>query len=416
MIPSVKSILHTDFVIKERLDDSVTSILDFTKVENPVVEATEYAYRETNLVQVNDEGVKAASRHLYQRMRSERYQPRTWRTMPLHICPPEPYDPSNPLTRSFFDWIFLISSLNFSFWSEYESEQDRFGVEWHEGWENPQSAVWTGYWCLVAAINRALEEGIPFTEPAFYSSETLCPDSLIEYIFRPSPGSKETVPLLKERIKIMRENGAILCDSFGGSFQGFHEAFQRIHNGEGSALGLVQMVSATFPSFQDEVWYHGRRAYLWKRAQILVAESWAAFYPPSINIPHPLFPGSLGPQIERLTMFADYRVPQILHHLRILYYPPSLIRQLEQGEMLENGSREELSIRAASVVAIERVRAEITKLIEDEENGEKLEVNSVLIDFFLWEMAKKVEAGEERVQGIETSEMIPAHRTRSIWY
>ena len=58
----------------------------------------------------------------------------------------------------------------------------------------------------------ALEEGIPITDPGFYSSETQCPDSLITYIFRAAPGSAESLPLLGERIAIMREVGAILCN------------------------------------------------------------------------------------------------------------------------------------------------------------------------------------------------------------
>lgn len=57
----------------------------------------------------------------------------------------------------------------------------------------------------------ALEEDIPITDPAFYSSEILCPDSLIAHIFRPAPQSTETVPLLQERMSIMREVGFILC-------------------------------------------------------------------------------------------------------------------------------------------------------------------------------------------------------------
>lgn len=58
----------------------------------------------------------------------------------------------------------------------------------------------------------ALEENIPITDPAFYSSEALCPDALIEHVFRAAPESKEQVPLLKERIAIMRQVGSILCD------------------------------------------------------------------------------------------------------------------------------------------------------------------------------------------------------------
>jgi hypothetical protein len=56
-----------------------------------------------------------------------------------------------------------------------------------------------------------LEEGIPITDPAFYSCETLCPDSLIAHVFRPAPQSSETIPLLQDRISIMRQVGFILC-------------------------------------------------------------------------------------------------------------------------------------------------------------------------------------------------------------
>lgn len=71
----------------------------------------------------------------------------------MHICPPEPYDPSHDQTARCMNWIFLISSLNFSFWSA-EGEAERFGIEWREGWESETREVHTGYWSLVAAIDR----------------------------------------------------------------------------------------------------------------------------------------------------------------------------------------------------------------------------------------------------------------------
>ena len=58
----------------------------------------------------------------------------------------------------------------------------------------------------------AVEEDIPITDPAFYSSQVLCPDSLISYIFRPTPACSETMPMLHERIAIMREVGYTLCN------------------------------------------------------------------------------------------------------------------------------------------------------------------------------------------------------------
>ncbi len=221
------------------------------------------------------------------------------------------------------------------------------------------------------------------------------------------------------------------------------------------------MVAETFPSFRDETLIDGHKGarvslpfvflidlaesvYLWKRAQILVAETWAAFYPPpgsSPPTPHPIFPS--GAEIHLLTMFADYRVPQILHHLRILSYPPALVGLLQRGVMLENGSSEEVSLRAASIIAVERVRKEMQRMrrvearnrkkssslrkrkkgkrgdddseVAGEEENED-DISSVLIDFYLWDLAKRIEDGEDKVEGIETAEVVPIHRTRSIWY
>lgn len=164
-------------------------------------------------------------------MYRDEYTPRTWRTQPLHLCPPEPYHPDAPGTRATLDWIFLVSALNFSFWSPYT--KGRYAVEWRTGWDDPEYTLHTGYWCLLAAINRgmsysshrfkpylfanqttallALDEGIPLTDPAFYSDERRCPDALIQHIFRPAQGCKEQVPLLKQRIAVMRACGRVLC-------------------------------------------------------------------------------------------------------------------------------------------------------------------------------------------------------------
>ncbi|KAI6008997.1 hypothetical protein BKA83DRAFT_679314 [Pisolithus microcarpus] len=342
----------------------------------------------TSVVRVNPEGIKHAADYISQKIVAEQYTPRTWRTQPLHICPPEPYSPSDPLTRQCLNWIFIISALNFSFWSERDGTPERYGVEWRKGWGVEERVVHTGYWSLVAAVNRALEENIPITEPAFYSSESLCPDSLIAY---PAQCS-EPIPLFQEL-------GSILCNDFSGSYLGLLESFHNQNFGQGTALDLARMVTNTFPSFRDEQWFNGRK----------VAETWAAFYPENSACSHPIFPN--GPAISTLTMFADYR--------RILEYPDSLVHKLQAGTYLTPGCREEISLRAASIVAVERLRNEIIRLrgelhqeSDEAGRGDAInagqhyeEVSSVLIDFYLWDLAKKLER-----------DMVPVHRTRSIWY
>ena len=104
-----------------------------------------------------------------------------------------------------------------------------------------------------------------------------------------------------------------------------------------------------------------------------------------------------------------------MHHLRLLTYAPALVRKLRAREMFASGvSREEIAIRAASIVAVERVAAALCASADG--GGENRAVCSVLIDFFLWDLAKRIEEGEDWVEGIKTQPMLPAHRTRCTWY
>ena len=91
---------------------------------------------------------------IHAQMQREAYVPRTWRTHPLHICPADPFSWKDPSTSACLNWIFFISSLNFSFWSELEGQRGRYGVEWREGWGSEDMMVHTGYWSLVAAVDR----------------------------------------------------------------------------------------------------------------------------------------------------------------------------------------------------------------------------------------------------------------------
>jgi hypothetical protein len=98
------------------------------------------------------------SRHIFfqldDRMRAVAYSPRVWRDQPLHLCPPEPYDAAAGGTKRTLNWLFLVSALNFSFWSPLEREAGAFAVEWRVGWGQPTQHSWTGYHALLAAINR----------------------------------------------------------------------------------------------------------------------------------------------------------------------------------------------------------------------------------------------------------------------
>ena len=59
--------------------------------------------------------------------------------------------------------------------------------------------------------------------------------------------------------------------------------------------------------------HKGRLVHFYKRAQILVADLWAAFGCQTADNGH--FASFVD--VGKLTMFADYRVPQILRHVGV---------------------------------------------------------------------------------------------------
>ncbi|KAL7417789.1 hypothetical protein BDY24DRAFT_372933 [Mrakia frigida] len=383
---------------------------------NPVINSAYKIHAEAKHVQVTSPSqVKAAAQALLPHLST--YSPLSWKTQPLHLLPsPSPcstLQPSGPFPtlklsptdKEALDWIFFVSSLNFSFWSELPSGQ-RWGVEWCEnGWEGVggNRKRWEGYWGLLAVVNSALESSHPLTTPSFYSSPSNA--ALIRTLFAPTPPSTEKAPLLGERLALLQQNGSILCERFGGSWAGFLEGF--VKESRGGALDLVKEIVSVFEGFRDEGVWEGEKVFFWKRAQILVAETWAAFHPPltSPPTPHPIFPDGLGD----LSMFPDYRVPQHLHTLSLLSYSPHLLSLLDSHTNFPHGSPIEMEIRAGSIVAIEEVR----KALKEMRNGEDTE--SVVLDFLIWDLAKEKEA-EVAKGGGEGEKVVECHRTRSIWY
>lgn len=92
-----------------------------------------------NHVTIKEEGVTNAARLIYPKLRNSLHSVKNWRKAKLH--PKE-------LSESTVNWIFVLDTLNFSFW--VDDDMEPFLVEY-------QSECYTGYWALCAAINRALE-------------------------------------------------------------------------------------------------------------------------------------------------------------------------------------------------------------------------------------------------------------------
>ncbi|KAL8841183.1 MAG: hypothetical protein Q9170_001037 [Blastenia crenularia] len=338
-------------------------------IDTKVLEDAEYVYDHSIDVALDTHGTKAAAATIWNLMQEKQYTFKTWSEHTLH---PKAKDEST------VNFIFLMDLLNFCFWSEHEDPQRCFSVEYH-------GQTFTGYWSLVAAIHRALKESIPITTPSFWINETECTDDVLRNVFRSA--SSESIPLLDQRIHCIREAGRILASDFDGSI------LNLINQANHSAASLVNILTSNFPCFNDVLTFESRPIHFHKRAQILVADLWACFEGQGYGAFH---------DIDIITMFADYRIPQMLHSLGCLRYSPSLESQVRYLKEIESGSKWEVQLRGCSIWCVELIRREIVR------QHPKAEVNAILIDFFLYDTMK------ERVEeGVKT---IPHHRSRSIWY
>ena len=111
--------------------------------ETKVLESAEHVYDNSIDVAIDMRGAKAAAYTIWKNMQEKRYGFSSWSEHELH---PKEKDENT------VDLIFLMDLLNFSFWSDGPDPDEAFAVEY-------RGRRWTGYWSLVASLQRALDEG-----------------------------------------------------------------------------------------------------------------------------------------------------------------------------------------------------------------------------------------------------------------
>lgn len=260
-------------------------------------------------------------------------------------------------------YIFVLDALNFSFWGEpkWRVHHIRGDVD--------------GYWGLASSLKRAAEQ-----DPTFLDADVLAniqPQELA-HILR---GNVE-IPMLIERWRSVQELGRVLRDHFDGS------AARLVAQANGDAPGLARLVADNLSSFHDTTIYNRQQVNFFKRAQILAGDlygsfggkRWGAFK-----------------NLQDLTAFADYKLPQLLRAWGILKYAPSLARRVDAKKPLAKDSPEEIEIRAGMLWGVELLRHTLS--------GLGRELTSVQTDWFLWESSQR------NFKGIK-----PYHRVRTIYY
>ncbi len=264
------------------------------------------------------------------------------------------------------EFFLLFNCINFAFWAKPGA------VKW---WIDYKGGRHDGAYGLMGAFTRAIEEGVPLLEGRFLAEMTA---ERLGGILR---GGGELV-LFRERVGILREVGRGLVARYGGRFRNLLAA------AGGRAVALAELLVREFPSFNDACAENGREILFYKRAQLAAAMVYQRFQGKG--------PGAF-PDVDRLTVFADYKLPQALRRLGVLRYRPDLAAKVDGRILIAPCSREEVEIRAATIWACDLIQRGYAA------RGQRMD--SVALDAFLWLL------GHEKVEGEK-----PYHLTETIYY
>jgi hypothetical protein len=186
------------------------------------------------------------------------------------------------------------------------------------------------------------------------------------------------ISLVNERAAAFREIGGFLRHSTDFTFDKW---FNRCHY---NAYLVAQTIPSMLPSWSDP---------FSKRAQLFVGMVQGKF-------------GCFKRGLEDLTVFADYRVPQTLHSMGIIRYSPELLRIISSNELIPSGSKPELEIRAATIVATDLLTFELNKYHDNS-------LNVLHVDYLLWSLMRK---RNSLPTGVMSLTDIPHHRTMTTDY
>lgn len=268
-------------------------------------------------------------------------------------------------------WIVVLDALNFCFWAQGDDPDVRWRVTWRGTTHN-------GYDALAAALHRAVvDDGYPVWEAAWLRDVDVL---TVGHMLRGDEGCPP-IPLLAKRM---------------GNLHGLGRPRRRHDrqpadvaiDANGSAERVVALAKDRYLSYEDvATWRPQYGGTFWvplyKRAQILAADLAGALAGTEIAITRDL---------DHLTAFADYKVPQVLRQLGILQYHPALADRIHRLERIDVNAAEEVSIRAATVQACDHLMVALADL--------GVETTASELDWRLWTLGQALPGDTE-----------PYHRT-----
>jgi hypothetical protein len=260
------------------------------------------------------------------------------------------------------NYVLIADALNFCFWSELPWEVEYRGKSW------------TRTFAMMAGLLRGIEKDHAWLTAPRWMAAT---GADVGQLF----AGTGSIPFPERRVEIFHETGVVLAARYRGTFA------RLVDDVDGDARRVAYRLAEEFPSFRDVVEYDGREIAFLKRAQICAADlhrTWLANGHPGLA------------NMEALTVFADYRLPQLLRHEGLLVLDDAFAQRVDDGKEIPAGSAEEVELRAATVW--------LSKLIADALARTPAIMLMWELDYILWVLARRPDVS------------VPHHRTVTHYY
>jgi len=317
-------------------------------------------------------------------------------------------------------YLLALDAINFCFWPMPEEDGDDINI-------NSTNINPLEYEHLATTLKKMAEADHVLVSKSDDDDDSKEQHRKNEYVFSPNnlvtmtpekmmnllnpylDKKKYPLPNIKKRAQLWREVGEGILRDYNGT------VITLLDRAEQDASKLVELTATSFPGFRDEVYITSssssstpqQRLVFLKRAQIFVGDINAALKL-QLN------------GMERLTTFADYRVPQVLRHWDILLYAPPLANKVDNFIEIKKGSHEEVSIRSATIVVVEDLvkllnnQNHCNEIMDNNENNNnnnnannRCEYTDVTVDWYLWQVGERMH---------QDGLMKPFHKVRTHFY
>ncbi|MGC8733978.1 MAG: queuosine salvage family protein [bacterium] len=326
-------------------------------------------------------------------------------------------DLENPMKSIWY--FFVLDTINFCFWNF--NDRDKWTLVYKDG---DKEELVSGYLALALVLKQEAKNNPLFDKPSYFAKLFKGELLRILYPLYSNPRYyKGELMLLEERVTNLRELGEnILGKPLTKLYEKIFVSKEEIKNineirtyfkedDESNKILNLFDKSLDVNKFLDNIIYNFKsyrdkgdyvlkdgqviEVYFYKRAQLLAHDLYLLYKYYEKNAKDLLnkFPylNLLNfKNISDLTVFADYKLPQLLEYKKIINYTEDLKNEIKQQIVISK--EKEVEIRAATIVACQRIAKKINN------------INEALLDNILWNIAKN------------TNFNLPYHRSISIYY